>query len=87
MKKESIQTKETNEDELDKKAILEALVSQIHFCRFTFKLLERLKKLMKFQISQEFEDAITGFIFGRLADIKLLHDLCVDVSKKFLGTK
>ena len=57
---------ETTFNILDIKKTLEQLISQIHFCRFLFKLIDRLNKSFNLDINKRIRIKMTSIIFEKL---------------------
>lgn len=55
----------------DNKKLSGQLLSQIHFCRFFYKLMERMNGLE--ESASPLKDMMKSIISGRLADIKHLR--------------
>ena len=48
---------------IDKKQISKELLSQIHFCRFVFKLIQRMGIKLRGKINKELKESMCGMIF------------------------
>lgn len=66
---------------IDKKQISKELLSQIHFCRFVFKLLQRMKTKLKNKFSPELKECMSGIIFHKLDEVENLSKLNSDKAK------
>ena len=55
-----------SEMDIDRKQISKELLSQVHFCRFVFKLLQRINHKIDGKISSTVKDKMHGIIFLKL---------------------
>lgn len=60
------------ETEIDRKQISKELLSQVHFCRFVFKLLQRINHKIDGKISESVRDKMHGIIFKKLKEVEEL---------------
>ncbi len=66
--------------EIDPKAISNQLVSQLHLCRFLFKLIERMSKIEYVDENQVLKTQMSQVIFKKLENIRNLTILDNDVA-------
>jgi len=70
----------------DKKVLSKQLLSQIHFCRFIYKLLLRIKDKIDNNISEGLKNQLISLIFGKLTSVKSLEILRPSVGKLYRKT-
>lgn len=59
----------------DRKLISKELLSQVHFCRFVYKLLQRINSKIDGEISESVRDGMHGIIFLKLREVEDLRNL------------
>lgn len=64
---------------LDKKQISKELLSQIHFCRFVYKLLQRIDTTIDGSIGSELRSNMNGILFEKLESVENLT--CLEGAK------
>ena len=65
----------TSETDIDRKQISKELLSQVHFCRFVFKLLQRINHKIDGKISASVRDRMQGIIFMKLREVEELSNI------------
>lgn len=55
--------------------ISKQLLSQVHFCRFLYKLLQRIEDKINGNISEALKELLSGLIFDKLQEVKSLTQL------------
>ena len=60
---------------MDRKLVSKELLSQVHFCRFVYKLVQRIDNKIQGEISQGARDRMYGIIFKKLRDVEDLRNL------------
>jgi hypothetical protein len=60
---------------VDKKLLSKQLLSQIHFCRFLYKLLKRIEEKINGNVSDGLKDLMSSLIFYKLTTVKELDAL------------
>ena len=63
------------ESDVDRKQISKELLSQVHFCRFVYKLLQRINSKIDGRINQSLKDNMSGLIFQKLNQVQRLANL------------
>ena len=64
-----------SENDIDRKQISKELLSQVHFCRFVFKLLQRINNKIDGKISNSVRDRMHGIIFMKLREVEKLSSI------------
>jgi DNA mismatch repair ATPase MutL len=70
----------------DRKYLSKQLLSQIHFCRFLFKLIVRIGEKLPPQTNQELEklkECMVGLIFNKLDEVEHLRALPAKIAQDF----
>ena len=65
---------ESNQD-INKKQISKELLSQVHFCRFVFKLLQRIENKIDGNMNEMLKKNMAGLIFDKLGNVQKLSVL------------
>lgn len=68
---------------MDKKLISKQLLSQIHFCRFLYKLLKRIDEKINGNISHDLKEAMSTLIFEKLDYVKELEPLDSKTAREY----
>lgn len=55
---------------VQKRVISKQLLSQIHFCRFTYKLIIGLQSKLCFEVCQPLKRLLSTLLFSKLSEIK-----------------
>jgi hypothetical protein len=72
-------------EEIDPKKISNQLVSQLHLCRFLFKLIQRIEKSEMVDESENLRSQMGQVIFKKLSELKNLTMLDGEVATEFRG--
>lgn len=67
------------ESDIDKKQISKELLSQVHFCRFVYKLLQRINNKIDGKVHSALKENMNGLIFQKLGQVQRLNN--VETSK------
>lgn len=68
-------TEKTLELESNRKRISKELLSQVHFCRFVYKLVQRIENRLQGGINPHLKASMCGLVFQKLEDIIELNCL------------
>lgn len=68
-------TEKTLELESNRKRISKELLSQVHFCRFVYKLVQRIENRLQGGINPHLKASMCGLVFQKLEDITELNCL------------
>ena len=68
---------------LDKRAISKQLLSQVHFCRFLFKIIAGIQSGINVRVSHQMKDMLTTLLFFKLKETKELQLLKKDMVEEY----
>jgi hypothetical protein len=63
------------DSEIDRKQISKELLSQVHFCRFVYKLLQRINTKIGGDINDSLKNKMSSLIFEKLGQVQKLSNL------------
>jgi len=70
----------------DSKKLFEHFISQIHFCRFLFKLIERMNKAFNIDSDKKVRIKMTTLIFQKLKEVSQLKGIELKHREYFKST-
>ena len=68
-------THTASEMDIDRKQISKELLSQVHFCRFVYKLIQRINSKIDGKIAEGLREKMNGVIFLKLNQVQKLSSL------------
>ena len=76
-------TQGSSHQNIDKKIVSKQLLSQIHFCRFLYKLLKRIDDKINVNISDQLKDSMSSLIFEKRYYVKELEPLDSKTAREY----